>query len=293
MAAGSYVQSDSLQADAFKKLYPREFFSRFIEDGIRPDGRPIGRCRPSTIGLDVVSTADSSALVKIGSTTALAGVKLEVMPPKEDLPNLGQLVIQVEMTALASSGHRPGRFSEEAASIQECISSCLEASSAIHLEDLCIDPGRAAWCIYLDIYILDAAGALLDTALLAAIACLANMRLPPVTVNEQGNVVSMADKDVIKPQHKLQLHCIPLSVTCGTFNGKLLVDPTYEEEALLQTIVSTVIDGQSRLISGELLFGLLHLKCPLLYTSGLYCLLEDVRGQCIVMGVHLTCLMWC
>ena len=288
MAAGSYVQSDSLQADAFKKLYPKEFFSRFIEDGIRPDGRPIGRCRPTTIGLDVVSTADSSALVKIGSTTALAGVKLEVMPPKEDLPNLGQLVIQVEMTALASSGHRPGRFSEEATSIQERISSCFETSSALHLEDLCIDPGRAAWCIYLDIYILDAAGALLDTALLAAIACLANMRLPPVTVNEQGNVISMADKDGIKPQQKLQLHCIPLSVTCGTFNGKLLVDPTYEEEALLQTTVSTVIDGQSRLISGELLVALLRLICPLTNTSGSYCLLEDVTGQCVVIVVHPT-----
>ncbi len=253
MAADAAVQSDSLQADAFKKLYPREFFAKFIEDGIRPDGRPLGRGRPTTIGLGVVSTADSSALVKIGSTTALAGVKLEVMPPREDLPSQGQLVVQVEMTSLASSSHRPGRFSEEAISIQERISSSLEASSAVHLEDLCIDPGRAAWCIYLDIYILDAAGALLDTALLAAIACLANMRLPPVTVNDQGNVVSSAEPDQHLPQQKLQLHCIPLSITCGTFNGKLLVDLTSEEEALVQTIVNTVIDGQSRLISGMML----------------------------------------
>jgi len=112
-------------------------------------------------------------------------------------------------------------------------------------------PGRAAWCIYLDIYILDAAGALLDTSLLAAVACLANLRLPPVLVNDQGNVVS-AEADQSRPQQKLQLHCIPISVTCGTFNGRLLVDPTFEEEVLLQTTISTVIDGQSRLISGEL-----------------------------------------
>ena len=251
MAAGAAVQKDALQADAFKKLYPQEFFSKFIEDGIRPDGRPVGRCRPTTIGLDVVSTADSSALVKIGSTTALAGVKLEVMPPREDAPNQGQLFVRVEMTSLASSSHRPGRFSEEAISIQERISSSLDTSSAVHLEDLCIDPGRAAWCIYLDIYILDAAGALLDTSLLAAVACLADLRLPPVLVNDQGNVVS-AEADQSGPQQKLQLHCIPISVTCGTFNGRLLVDPTFEEEVLLQTTVSTVIDGQSRLISGEL-----------------------------------------
>ncbi|DBA84869.1 hypothetical protein WJX77_007920 [Trebouxia sp. C0004] len=254
MAAGAAVQNDALQADAFKKLYPQEFFSKFIEDGIRPDGRPVGRCRPTTIGLDVVSTADSSALVKIGSTTALAGVKLEVMPPREDSPNQGQLVVQVEMTSLASSSHRPGRFSEEAISIQERISSSLDASSAVHLEELCIDPGRAVWCIYLDIYILDAAGALLDTSLLAAVACLANLRLPHVLVNDQGNVVS-AEADQSRPQKKLQLHCVPISVTCGTFSGRLLVDPTSEEEMLLQTTVSTVIDGQSRLISGPSVSG--------------------------------------
>ena len=251
MTAGTAVQSDSLQADAFKRLYPKEFFSKFIESGIRPDGRPVGRCRPTTVGLNIVSTADSSALVKIGSTTALAGVKLEVMPPKEDLPNQGQLVIQVEMTSLASSNHRPGRFSEEATSIQERISSALESSSALNLEDLCIDPGRAAWCVYLDVYLLDAAGSLLDAALLAAIACLATMQLPLVTVNDQGKVVSAKESDPQMPQQKLQLQSMPLSVTCGTFNGKLLVDPTAEEEALLSTTVNTIVDAQGKLISGR------------------------------------------
>lgn len=255
MAAGEATQSESLQADAFKKLYPREFFTKFIESGIRPDGRPVGRCRATTIGLNVVSTADSSALVKIGSTTALAGVKLEVMPPKQDLPNQGQLAIQVEMTSLASSSHRPGRSSEEATSIQERISSALKSSSALNLEDLCIDPGRAAWCLYLDIYLLDAAGGLMDAALLAAVACLANMQLPHVTVSEQGAVVSATDSDPQLPHDKLQLHSLPLSVTCGVFDSKLLVDPTSEEEALLSSTINTIIDAEGKLICGPSVSG--------------------------------------
>lgn len=68
----------SLGPEAFKKLYPEQYYKRFIESGIRPDGRTFGRARPATIGLGAVSTADSSALVKIGSTTVLAGIKLEV-----------------------------------------------------------------------------------------------------------------------------------------------------------------------------------------------------------------------
>ena len=53
------------QAGAFKRLYPDKYFARFVADGIRPDGRPLGRARATTIGLNAVSTADASALVKV------------------------------------------------------------------------------------------------------------------------------------------------------------------------------------------------------------------------------------
>lgn len=52
-------------------------------------------CRATSIGLGVVSTADASALVKIGSTTVLAGVKCEVMPAVADAPDEGRLTLQV------------------------------------------------------------------------------------------------------------------------------------------------------------------------------------------------------
>ena len=76
--------SPNLGPEAFKKLYPEQYYKKFIESGIRPDGRTFGRGRPATIGLDAVSTADSSALIKIGSTTVLAGIKLEVDPWQAD-----------------------------------------------------------------------------------------------------------------------------------------------------------------------------------------------------------------
>ena len=91
MAAVNPPQSDGTQAlepGAFKQLYPQQFYQKFIENGIRPDGRPFGRARPTTIGLRAVETTDSSALVKIGSTTVLAGLKLEVWLLSDSL--LGQ-----------------------------------------------------------------------------------------------------------------------------------------------------------------------------------------------------------
>ena len=56
------------------------------------------------------------------------------------------------------------------------------------LADLTLDAGKAAWMVYLDIYILDADGSLLDAALLAALASLASLQLPPVSIREDGQV---------------------------------------------------------------------------------------------------------
>ena len=75
------AKTPKLEAGAFKKLYPEQFYKQHIDGGYRPDGRTFGRARPTTIGLDATATADSSALVKIGNTTVLAGIKLEVIQP--------------------------------------------------------------------------------------------------------------------------------------------------------------------------------------------------------------------
>lgn len=35
------VSSAELQADSFKRLYPDQYLAKFIEQGVRPDGRPL------------------------------------------------------------------------------------------------------------------------------------------------------------------------------------------------------------------------------------------------------------
>lgn len=57
--------SAELQSEAFKRLYPEEFYAKFIAEGVRPDGRPLGRPRPVSIGLASIGTADASAHVKV------------------------------------------------------------------------------------------------------------------------------------------------------------------------------------------------------------------------------------
>ena len=67
----SGLDTASLDADAFRRLYPDQYYARFLEDDIRPDGRTLGRSRATTIGLGTITSADGSALVKQGNTTVV------------------------------------------------------------------------------------------------------------------------------------------------------------------------------------------------------------------------------
>lgn len=89
------MAATQIEADAFQRLYPDQYYAKFIQRGVRPDGRPLALARPTSIALGAVHTADASALVKIGSTTVLAGVKCEVAPASADTPDEGRLVLQV------------------------------------------------------------------------------------------------------------------------------------------------------------------------------------------------------
>lgn len=183
----AYELEEVLQADAFKKLYPEQYYSRFISQNTRPDGRTLGRARIATVGLGVISTADSSALVRIGATSVIAAVKLEVRVPSEDHPNIGNLQANIELTSLCSSELRQGRPSDVPGYLTDQVSSALVTTRACNLEQLCIERGRAAWVAYLDIYILNNDGALLDACLLAGGACMQALSLPNVSVNDEGN----------------------------------------------------------------------------------------------------------
>lgn len=43
--------SSEMEVDAFRRLFPLRFYERHLAESIRPDGRPLGRARDTTIAL--------------------------------------------------------------------------------------------------------------------------------------------------------------------------------------------------------------------------------------------------
>lgn len=249
--------SSEVEVDAFRRLFPLRFYERHLTESIRPDARPLGRARDTTIALGAVASADGSALAKIGSTTMLAAIKMEVMTPSLESPDEGCIAIDFHMPPICSPIVRPGRPAEAAPVVSKQLSDTISSSGMINLKELSLVSGKAAWMAYLDIYCLDADGALFDAALLSAVAAFSHLQIPAVSLNDDGKIVVVSEENggkleedsVNKERRKLTLRSIPFSLTCILHKNYILADPTAEEESIMETLVTVVLDSASQLVS--------------------------------------------
>ncbi|XP_027073311.1 uncharacterized protein [Coffea arabica] len=256
-ASGSDLSSE-MEVDAFRRLFPLCFHERHLLKSIRPDGRTLGKARDTIISLGAVTSANGSALTKIGCTTMLAAIKLEVMTPTVESPDEGCIAIDFHMPPICSPIVRPGRPADAAPVVAKQLSDTILSSGMIDLKELSLVSGKAAWMAYLDIYCLDADGSLFDAALLSAVAAFSHLQIPVVSLNDEGRIVLVSEDNgggklekepVNKEKRKLKLATIPFSLTCVLHKNYILADPTAEEESIMETLVTVVLDSSSQLVS--------------------------------------------
>ncbi|KAM7436233.1 Exosome complex component RRP43 [Porites harrisoni] len=125
-----------------------------------------------------ISTAEGSALVKLGNTTVVCGVKAEFAVPSQEKPKLGFIVPNVDLPPLCSSRFRPGPPSEQAQVLSQFVADIISNCEPISLEDLCILEGKLCWVLYVDIMCLSYDGNITDACLIAAVAALQNCGSP-------------------------------------------------------------------------------------------------------------------
>jgi exosome complex component RRP43 len=77
------------------------------------------------VTLGVVSSAQGSALAKIGRTAMLAGVKAEICVPERTRPAAGLLNVTVELTPLCSANSRPGRHARQRMRVRMRVRMCV------------------------------------------------------------------------------------------------------------------------------------------------------------------------
>lgn len=185
-------------------------------------------------------------LSRLGSTPAhprLAAFPSPA-PPKQH---------QVELPPMCSASSRPGLVSPRAARLTEELGGLAESGALCDLAQLTHPGGRSVWVAYCDVYVLDADGSLSDVCLLATLAALQALRLPALEPEGAGGAAVPAPHDTPEgpaAPRALRLEPPLTPLTCGIFGGALVVDPTAEEEALMDALVCLRVNGDGQL-AGE------------------------------------------
>ena len=230
---------------SFQPVMPklkRYTMEALLRRGVRLDGRRLLETRRVEITPGYVERAEGSALVRIGETVVLAGVKTDIVAPFPDTPNEGVLVVHAEFVPLASPTFEPGPPDENAIELARVIDRSLREIKAVALDKLVLEPGKHVWRIFVDIYVLNHDGNLFDASALAAMAALMSARLPAAVRTEDGGyrVDRSRFTGLIPINHRV------VTVTFAKLSDKIIVDPTYEEEQVADTRLVVAVSDDKR-----------------------------------------------
>jgi len=206
-----------------------------ILKGKRIDERGPLDYRPLTIMLGTVEKANGSAYVYLGETKVLAGVKIQTGTPFEDTPNEGILTVNAEFTPIAYPTFETGPPDENSIELARVVDRGIRESKAIDMQKLCIEPGKKVFVVFVDIYILDHDGNLIDAAGMAALGALVNAMMQEYDV--KNGEVRYKDSKVALPMLNY-----PVPITSVKIGNTVVVDPCLEEEQVMSCRLTVTTD---------------------------------------------------
>jgi exosome complex component RRP42 len=210
----------------------RDYISKLLAKGQRVDGRRFDELRPLTVETNFIGSAEGSARVRLGDTEVVVGVKLVTGEPFPDTPNTGVLTTNAELIPMASDTFEGGPPDQESIEVARVIDRGIREGHAVDMSKLCIQPGKEVWIMFVDVHVLDYDGNLFDAANIGANAAFKSTIVP----------AKRAGKGEDYPLPVLHQ---PISITAVKIDGKILVDPTHDEERVADArlTVATIETG--------------------------------------------------
>ena len=218
----------------------RKQIAQLIAKGKRLDGRGLTDYRETKVEQGVIESAEGSARVLLGKTEVLVGTKIEAGKPFPDTPNEGVLTVNAELVPLASPTFEPGPPDENSIELARVVDRGIRESKTIDFGSLCIAPGKKVFVVFVDVYVLNYDGNLIDASALAALAALLNTKMFNYEIEE--------DEVKIKPGYTpLPLTKHPIAVTFAKINDKLVLDPGLEEEQTMDARLTMTVDDEGNI----------------------------------------------
>ena len=209
--------------------------AELLAQGKRSDGRGFTDYREIKIEPGVIERAEGSARVHLGETDVIVGIKIGTGTPFPDTPDTGVLTVNAELVPLASPAFEPGPPGEDAVELARVVDRGIRESKAIDLEKLCVEPGKLVFVVFVDVYVLNHDGNLIDASSMAALAALLNTKMFKYTVEEC---------EIVKKPGYTPLPVVdyPVSVTFAKIANKLILDTGLDEEQVMDARLTMTLD---------------------------------------------------
>lgn len=219
----------------------RNHIKELLSRGERIDGRRFDEYRPIEIEYDVVSAkAEGSALVRMGATSVIAGVKVVLGEPYPDTPDEGVTMITAEMPPIASPLFELGPPKEDAIELARVVDRGVRESETVDVKKLVVEPGKMVYMVFVDIYALEFDGNLIDAASIAANAALITAKFDEYKW-ENDEAVPTGNKIPV-PLKNLSIEC-----TVAKIDDYLIVDPLLKEEFVQDCRLTIAVDENDNL----------------------------------------------
>ncbi|KAM7374494.1 hypothetical protein PAMP_007148 [Pampus punctatissimus] len=213
-----------------------------------------------------ISTADGSALVKVGNTTVICGIKaVNNRKYSSSKLNFNEAALHKQLfnngkkmpvSLYAGAGKPYSGGTRKRLHCTQCGPSAsvflsvsagpTRRTSPSRQPIYCRCNRKLCWVLYCDIMCLDYNGNLLDACIIALLAALKNTRLPEVTINTETHGPEVN----LEKRHRLQIHKHPVGASFCVFDDSILItDPTAEEECLSTAQLTVVTNEEGRLCS--------------------------------------------
>ncbi len=198
----------------------RDTIMRLLAEGKRTDGRKNDEYRPIRLQKNVIPNAEGSAVCQIGKTQVIAGIKFDMATPYADRPNEGVFSTGAELVPLGSHMFEPGPPNEDAIELARVVDRGIRSSETLDLKSFKVSDEKVL-ALYLDLWVIDYGGNLIDAAALAAMAALLETRMPKV---ENSKIIRSEDTGKLKIGEKV------VACSFSKFGTNYLLDPALDED---------------------------------------------------------------
>jgi exosome complex component RRP42 len=209
-----------------------QYIKERLSKGVREHNRGLFSFRDINLEIGSIENAEGSAMINLGHTKVMVGIKLDVGEPMRDKPEEGSIMTSAELLPLAYHKYDAGPPSAESVELARVIDRGIRAANVIDVKKLFIEEGKA-WNVFIDVYVLNYDGNLFDAGTTAAVAALLNTRMPKYeneAVVREGN------------HGKLPIANICTSCTFAKVAGTTVLDTDANEEDFSEGRVTIATD---------------------------------------------------